>query len=257
MSVQGAAPRRLPSALLRSVYLRSLLLQASWNGQRMQNLGLLHALLPWLRRSGLTPAEGRRFCRRHYGYFNTNPYYANLVLGGLLRLEATRSAGGDVADEQLRAYKDTLARALAALGDQFFWLGLQPVLLMLACLAAVSGSAGPPLAIVGVFAIFQLAARYRALTLGYTLGLDIADLLAAPGWHRAILTAKRVGALLTGVLAGLYAARLEAWLRSEGDRSLLLSAALALGLSFALRRNWPGELKLLLLLPLALLMTYL
>ncbi len=257
MSAATETPRRLSPGTLWSTYLRSLLLQASWNGQRMQNLGLLFAMLPWLRASGLPASEGRRFCRRHYEYFNTNPYYANLVLGGLLRLESARRAGEAISPELLHDYKNTLARALAALGDQFFWLGLQPTLLVLASLAAVWGGVLLPLAVVGAFAVFQFVARYKALTRGYALGLDIADLLDAPGWHRAILTAKRAGALLTGVLAGLYAARLELWLGEAGDRRLLLCAALALGLSFAVRRSWPGEVKLLLLLPLAFLMTYL
>lgn len=257
MSARTEMPPRLSVGMLWSTFLRSLLLQASWNGQRMQNMGLLYAMLPWLRRSGLSAPESKRFCRRHYGYFNTNPYYANLVLGGVLRLEAARRAGEPLPPDLLNDYKHSLGRALASLGDQFFWLGLQPAVLVLACLLAVRGDVLAPLVVVGVFAAFQFGARFRALDRGYALGLDIVDLLDAPGWHRAILTAKRAGALLTGVLAGLYAARLDTWLREDGDRRLLLCVAFALGLSFTLRRSWPGEVKLLLLLPLALLMTYL
>ncbi len=254
------APRNRMSLDLRCLwrtFLRSLCLQGSWNPQRMQNLGLLFTLLPWLKRSGLSPAEGRRFCRRHYEYFNTNPYYANLVVGGLLRLEEENRSGDEDLLPLVHGFKNTLGRALASLGDQFFWLGLQPALLVLASVTALWGSYVIPLAIMGAFTAFQFVARLRALAWGYDLGLDIADLLAAPGWHRAILTAKRAGAFLTGVLAGLYAARLDIVLRSEGERRLLLCAALALGLSIAMRRRWPGEVKLLLLLPLAVLMTYL
>ncbi len=239
------------------IYLRTLSLQGSWNTQRMQNLGLVCALLPWLRRSGLPAREARRFARRHYEYFNTNPYYANLLIGGLLRLEEDNRRTEGALLGTVRTFKDSLGRALASLGDQFYWLGLQPALLVVAALAASAGSLWAPLALVGVFALLQLAGRYRLLVWGYDLGLEIADRLASPNWHRVIWIAKRAGALSTGVLAGLYAARLEHVLRVEEERSLLLGTALALGLSLAARRRWPGESMLLLMLPLAVAMTYL
>jgi len=253
----GTGAAKLDPRCLWRTFLRSLCLQGSWNPQRMQNLGLLVTLLPWLRQAGLSHADGRRFCRRHYEYFNTNPYYANLVVGGLLRLEEENQRGDEDLLPILHGFKNTLGRSLAALGDQFFWLGLQPALLVLASLAAFWGVYTVSLGIIGAFAALQFVARLKALARGYALGLDIADLLAAPGWHRAILTAKRAGAFLTGVLAGSYAARLDIVLRENGDRRLLLCAALALGLSIAMRRRWPGEVKLLMLLPLAVLMTYL
>jgi len=162
------------------IYLRTLGLQGSWNTQRMQNLGLVCALLPWLRRADLPPREARRFARRHYEYFNTNPYYANLLIGGLLRLEEDNRRMDGALLGTVRTFKDTLGRALASLGDQFFWLGLQPTLLVVASLAAAAGSLWAPLALVGVFALAQLAGRYRILVWGYDLGLEIADSLASP-----------------------------------------------------------------------------
>ena len=46
------------------VFLRSLCLQACWNHQRMQNLGLLGTMLPWLYRLERRADRDRRFCRR-------------------------------------------------------------------------------------------------------------------------------------------------------------------------------------------------
>jgi len=223
----------------------------------MQNLGLSYALLPWLRRADLSLREARRFSRRHYEYFNTNPYYANLLVGGLLRLEEENRRTDGALLQVVRVFKDSLGRALASLGDQFMWLGVQPALLVVACLAAAAGSYWIPLALLAAFAALQLWGRYRFLVWGYDLGLEIADRLASPGWHQAIWTAKRAGALFTGVLAGLYVARLDGLLHAAGERPLLLASALALGLSMTVRRRWPGESLLLLLLPLAVAMTYL
>jgi len=223
----------------------------------MQNLGLVYALLPWLRQAKLPVREARQFCRRHYEYFNTNPYYANLLIGGLLRLEEENRRADGAMLKVVRNFKDSLGRALASLGDQFVWLGLQPALLVVASLAAAVGFYWVPLALLAVFTLVQLVGRYRVLTWGYDLGLEIADRLASPRWHQVIWTAKRAGALFTGVLAGLYVAKLDHLLRVEGERSLLLGTALALGLSMTARRRWPGESMLLLLLPLAVALTYL
>ncbi len=78
---------RLARVLKLRLFLRSLALQGSWNHERMQNLGLLVTLLPWLRRQPSDINRDRLFCRRYYEYFNTNPYLANLIIGGLVRLE--------------------------------------------------------------------------------------------------------------------------------------------------------------------------
>lgn len=240
----------------RGIFLRSLTLQASWNPSRMQALGLCHTLLPWMKRAGLKQAGRRAFCRRHLEYFNTNPYYANLLVGGVLRLEAeAQAAGTDAAPATIR-FKETLGRALAALGDQFFWLGLQPGLLVLACLLGVLAPIWTPLAIIGVFTVAQLVLRFRFLGLGWDLGLDIVDLLAARRWHRAIWAAKRAGALLTGALAATLAFSVEDLVRA-GQPGTAVGAALAVGLAFSLRRRWAGETLLLILVPLALAASYL
>ena len=238
------------------IFLRSLTLQASWNPSRMQSLGLVHVLLPGMRSLGLKPAESRQFCRRHLEYFNTNPYYANLLIGGLLRLESEAAASGEDAAVTATRFKETLGRALASLGDQFFWLGLQPAMLVLACLLGVLGPVWSPLVPVGAFAVVQLVVRYRTLGLGWTLGMDIVDLLGARRWHRAIWAAKRSGALLTGVLAAAVAFSLEGLVSGE-DPGAAVGAALAMGLAYSLRRRWPGESMLLVLVPLALAASYL
>ena len=76
----------LPRGMHWRIFLASLGLQGSWNPQRMQNLGLLATLLGWLRGLPRDVERDSRFCRRYYDFFNTNPYLANYLIGGLLRL---------------------------------------------------------------------------------------------------------------------------------------------------------------------------
>jgi len=240
---------------MRAIYLRSLALQASWNPVRMQHLGLLTTLLPWFRRQDASRDEVRRFCRDHFGYFNTNPYLANYLVGGLIRLENdSRNEGGGYA-RTVRSFKESVGRALASIGDQLFWLGLHPGLIVFSALLALTGVTWLPLVPFGVFAVGELVFRMRALTTGYRLGMDIVDLLGDSIWHRMILLCKRGGALLTGVLAGVTALGAAELAVVPESRGTALGVVLACGLALALRRRAPGEYVLLLLVPLAMLLT--
>jgi PTS system mannose-specific IID component len=244
-------PRRpaLTPAVARRVYWRCLALQASWNDQRMQNLGLVTALAPWLRGQSLDRDRLRRALRRYYGYFNTNPYLAPYVIGGLLRLEHDRAAGAAVSERLVTGVRDTLARACGALGDQLFWLGLRPAVMLLGCLLALLGAWPGVLVVVGLVAAAQLVMRWRALDLGFGLGPEVIDVLGRPGWHRAIAWARRLALALTGSLIGLYFAGILAPGGPVGEGRPLVSALAGLALPFFVRQRASGEVQLLLGLP--------
>lgn len=250
----GSEPSRpLPAWLRLRVYLRSLSLQASWNHQRMQNLGLLVTLLPWLRAGDHEQQGNRRFCRRYYGFFNTNPYLANFLIGGLLRLEQERADGADVSEERLATFRDSLARAFASFGDQLFWMALRPGLFALVCLLAVLGRVYEPLLLVAGFAVWQLSLRWLALLRGYELGMDIVELLGRPRWHRAITWSRRLGMFLTGALLGRYLLRIMEQPTVLEKPWLWVAVISGLALPLLLRKRVPGEVLVLLgLLPLAL-----
>jgi PTS system mannose-specific IID component len=232
---------KLPRLLKLQIYIRSLALQASWNGQRMQNLGLLVTLLPWLRTQTRDINTDRVFCRRYYEYFNTNPYMANLIIGGLVRLEQEGALTGQDHSALARTFRDSLCRAFASLGDQLFWLGLRPGLTMAICLLGMWGHMGSVLVVVGVFALAQLVLRYWALGRSYSLGLDIVDLINHPHWHRAIAWTKRGSLALTGMVAAKYLVSLNSLDFVPGKGLLWAGVALGLGLPLVMRKRLPGE----------------
>ena len=247
---------RLPRALQRSLFLRSLTLQASWNHQRMQNLGLLWNVLPWLRRKKRHVNRDRIFCRRYYGFFNTNPYLANFLIGGLVRLEEDRAAGLEVESGFIGTFRDSVGRALASLGDQLFWLGLRPTLVMLICFAGLLGQIPSILVILGIFTVSQLVLRWLALQRGYELGMDIVDLLFDKRWHLWIARTKRAGMVLTGMVIGLYLAQVADTGVSPGRGLLWIGTGLGMGLPVVLRKRLPGEVMILAALVMALLLTF-
>ena len=81
------AVKRLRAWDLWQVGLRSLLLQALWNPERMQSQGFAYSLRPIARRLLGRDAEAA-WLARQMGYFNTNPPLAGCALGVVSRVEA-------------------------------------------------------------------------------------------------------------------------------------------------------------------------
>ena len=157
--IATTAAKGLPFRLKLSLFVRSLSLQASWNHERMQNLGLLTVMLPWVRTQRRALNQDRVFCRRYYEFFNTNPYLANFVIGGLVRLEDDRAQSEAMEPGMTTMFRDSLGRAFASLGDQLFWLGIRPAMAMALCLLGLHGQMAAVIALVGVFAVAQLVSR--------------------------------------------------------------------------------------------------
>lgn len=224
------------------VFLRSLALQASWNPQRMQNLGLLSCLLPL--RSALKASDlngDRVFCRRYYDFFNTNPYLANFMLGGLIRLEQEMADDGAHNPSMAITYRDSLGRTFASFGDQLFWLGLRPALVMWICFLGLLGHPRAILLVIGGFAVGQLALRWWSLKIGYDLGLEIIGLLRRRVWHEAIKWVGRWAMAATGVVGGLFLTRVHDAHLPAGKSLLWAGVALGVGLPLLLRKRLPGE----------------
>jgi mannose PTS system EIID component len=239
------------------VFLRSLALQASWNSRRMQSLGLVFAMYPWIKQSDLSLKEKVVFCRRHLVFFNTNPYYANFLIGGLIRLEADNYNQVDGSERLVVSYKEPLGRALASLGDQCFWLGVRPAVLIVAIIAGAR--LGPLFGLIPIFmfAIAQLFLRWQALMIGFESGLNIADLMTNPLWHKSIKFAKYSATLLTGVLLTLVLFWVHGNMKVTGTSSNIYVMIASVILYLLLRRKVPAEGIVLLAIPVLAVLSYL
>ncbi len=200
---QGLLAPGLSRGVLWRVFLRSLFLQASWNPQGMQNLGLAYALYPALRELYPEPAAQQEAVSRHLTFFNTHPYVAAAIVGGVLYHEQ-RIARGEDRPARVGLFKAALMGPLAALGDGFFWLSLKPAVgALCAALVPVLG-AWSALLFVILFNAVHLTLRARLYKLGLTQGDRLVEGLA-----KANLPAR--GARLREVAAA-NAGGIAAWL---------------------------------------------
>lgn len=67
---------------------RSMLLQASFNYERMQASGWLYGLLPALKKIHTNKRDLARAMKGHMGFFNTHPFLVTFVIGIILARNA-------------------------------------------------------------------------------------------------------------------------------------------------------------------------
>ncbi len=202
----------LPFVTLLRIAVRSLFIQAGFSPEAMQTLGLLYALAPAWPHLYADEASRHAAVRRHLTPFNTHPYAAAALVGGILFYEV-RLARGEGSAEDIARFKSTLMGPLAALGDGFFWLSLRPATGAVGVALIPLMGIWAPLAFVGAYNLVHLAARAWLFVVGYRLGSGVVARLRdlkVPTWSnrlRSIAAAAASGmgvwvALRFGALAG-------------------------------------------------------
>jgi PTS system mannose-specific IID component len=187
----------------RSLVLRSLLIQGSWNYRGMIGTGMAYALLPALRYLGRVEDDGGGHSpalARHAAHFNAHPYLSTIALGSLARLEADGAP-----DQMVERFRDAIRGPLGALGDRVVWATWLPFVSLVAlCLYALGV---PPWAAVTTFLVVynagHLALRVWGLRMGWREGPRVGTRLKSAGLAPR---AERLGtglSLLVGLLVGL------------------------------------------------------
>jgi mannose PTS system EIID component len=217
----------LGPVVLLKVFMRSFFLQAAWNPQGMQNLGLAYALYPALVK--LYPERDAQIAavRRHLAFFNTHPYVAAAIVGGVLYHEV-RVIRGEEPVERVSVFKQALMGPLAAVGDGFFWLSLKPAVGAISAALVPLIGAWSVVVFLALYNLVHFTLRGRLYWIGLTRGDRLVEEVA-----RANLPAR--GARLRAVAAAC-AGGLAAWLAlgfgaiEGGSRApLLATGCLLLG----------------------------
>jgi len=146
------------------MFLRSFLVQSLWNFERLQNIGFLFVIKPFLDKIYKDKKQRKEALLRHIGFFNTQPYMANIIASVVLNVEKQSSEGGEAKD--VNFIKNSLAGPLAAIGDSFFW-----------------GTIRPAVSFVCVFLIVFLAKPLRDVLLAQAIIIPLIFLLLYNSVH--------------------------------------------------------------------------
>ena len=179
-TTQTTTEKKLTQSDIRGVFLRSNLFQGSWNFERMQALGFCFSMVPAIRRLYPENNEARKQAiRRHLEFFNTQPFVAAPILGGLMG-------------------------PLAGVGDPIFWGTVRPVFAALGAGIAMSGSLLGPLLFFILFNLVRLATRYYGVAYGYSKGIDIVKDMGGGFLQKLTEGASILGLFVMGALVNKW-----------------------------------------------------
>ena len=160
------------------MFLRALFLQALWNYERMQNIGLLFVLKPFLYKIYLNEDERKEALLRHTGFFNTHPYMANMIIVIIANMER-KIAEGDYSEKtsEVNMIKSVMEGPLAAIGDSFFWGTLRPLMALISIFILIISKAPDsrfaaydvlaPLVFIFLYNTVHIFIRYRLIFMGF------------------------------------------------------------------------------------------
>lgn len=182
------------------VFWRSQFLQASWNFERMQNVGWAYAMIPALKKLYTTKEDRAQALKRHLEFFNTHPYLASPVLGVTLTLEEEKAAGREIDNAAIQGVKIGMMGPLAGVGDPIFWGTLRPVLGAFAASLALSENWMGPIIFFLAWNIIRMAFLWYSQEFGYVQGSNIAQNLAGGLMQKLTQGASVLGMFIMGVL---------------------------------------------------------
>ncbi len=196
------------ASLLQSIFLRSLLIHASLNFWRMQNLGFVYALTPLIRSVDKDQRRMQVLLSRHMGFFNSHPYMASSILGSVVRMEEEYLKDEkSLSREDALTLKNTLSGPYAAIGDSFFWGAYRPLSALAGVLFAVKECPAAPLLTFLFYNTVHLWIRWKGFAEGYRLGrqgIEFIRRLDLPGKTGRI---RWVSLSTLALLAALFSAR--------------------------------------------------
>ena len=168
----------LPKKVIRSLFFRSLALEANFNFETWQNTGFAFAMIPALKK--LYPAKERmsRALKRHLQFFNTSPYGSTFILGITAAMEEQNSRDEDFDEDSINAVKLGLMGPLAGVFDSLFWGTLKVIAAGVGTSLALKGNILGPILFLLLFNIPHLALRYKLTFTGYQAGTRFLQNLA-------------------------------------------------------------------------------
>ncbi|MDE9551196.1 PTS system mannose/fructose/sorbose family transporter subunit IID [Xenorhabdus bovienii] len=152
--------------------LRSLLLQASFNYERMQAGGWLYTLIPALRKLHKNPGDLANSMKMHMEFINVHPFDVTFLSGLVLAMERSKEKISTI-----RAVKIALMGPLGGIGDALFWLTLLPICAGIGASLALQGSIFGPIVFLLMFNLVHFTLRFGLAHYGYRAGTTAITML--------------------------------------------------------------------------------
>jgi PTS system mannose-specific IID component len=168
------------------IFLRTFFLQALWNFERLQNIGFLYILYPVFKSLYKDKEKRKEALLRHIGFFNTNPYMANIIIAMVINAETNIASGQEQNIKKPEMIKSVMAGPTAAIGDYFFWGTWRPFVSFISILMIILSMNMfsinflwiAPVLFILVYNIVHLAFRYWSLIVSFRLNEKMIKLIS-------------------------------------------------------------------------------
>ncbi|WP_279716507.1 PTS N-acetylgalactosamine transporter subunit IID [Chelonobacter oris] len=177
---------------------RSLLLQASFNYERMQAAGWLYGLAPSLKKIHTNKADLSRSMKGNLGFFNTHPFLVTFVMGIILAMERSKQNVNSI-----QSTKIAVGAPLGGIGDAMFWLTLLPICGGIGASLALQGSIMGAIFFFVVFNIVHFGLRFGLAHYSYRMGVAAIPVIKA-NTKKVGHAASIVGMTVIGALVATY-----------------------------------------------------
>jgi PTS system mannose-specific IID component len=168
----------LPKRTIRSLFFRSLVLEANFNFETWQNSGFAFAIIPVLKKLYTTKQSMAAALKRHLQFFNTSPYGSTLIIGIVAAMEEQNKRSEGFDEESINSVKLGLMGPLAGVFDSLFWGTLKVIAAGVGVSLAIKGNILGPILFLLIFNVPHLILRYNLTFIGYKTGTRFLQNLA-------------------------------------------------------------------------------
>ncbi len=223
----------LPKSVLNNMAVKSMMLQASFNFERMQAAGWLWSILPGLKLIHEDKEDLKTSMTHNLEFFNTHPFLVTFVMGIVLNLEQHK-----VDINTIRAVRTAAMGPLGGIGDALFWFTLIPVTAGITANWAIKGDIAGPILYFLIAMGVQMALRFSLMHWSYKLGTNAIEVLTRNS-KEFTHAASMLGVFIVGALTCNYGATRLGIIIPNGDKPVniqglmdgILPAMLPLGLT--------------------------
>ncbi|QUJ69500.1 PTS mannose/fructose/sorbose transporter family subunit IID (plasmid) [Photobacterium sp. GJ3] len=193
-----AVGAELTKADINKMAWRSLLLQASFNFERMQASGWLYGLLPALKKIHTNRDDLAKSMKGHMGFFNTHPFLVTFVMGIILAMERSKQNVSSIQNTKI-----AVGAPLGGIGDAMFWLTLLPICGGIGADLALQGSILGAVVFFLLFNVVHFGLRFGLAHYAYRMGVAAIPLIKA-NTKKVGHAASIVGMTVIGALVATY-----------------------------------------------------
>jgi PTS system mannose-specific IID component len=163
---------------IRTLFFRSMALEANFNFETWQNTGFAFAIMPVLKKLYATKEAMSQALKRHLQFFNTSTYGSTLIIGITAAMEEQNSRDKNFDAESINAIKLGLMGPLAGVFDSLFWGTLKVIAAGVGVSLALKGNIAGPILFLLIFNVPHLLLRYNLTFIGYRAGTRFLQKLA-------------------------------------------------------------------------------